>query len=141
MAIPPAWVKTIRVVAASDKAEIDLGQTADKAALRAKKAADSATDPRHDHGDLREGVDYFPFLEHVLRSGGVDLFPWAHLLSQVAGDAPADATVDASKHQDLVGKTLRVYQDGDAVTMDFRPDRINFTVARGNQRIVRVSAG
>jgi hypothetical protein len=67
--------------------------------------------------------------------------------------APADDACGAAEKQAWVGQprssvpaapagqTWRVYETGDAVTQDFRPDRLNVEVDPATQNVVRVSCG
>lgn len=52
----------------------------------------------------------------------------------------ADPAVPELTVADMIGKTLRVYHTGDAVTMDYSEDRLNIELGP-DERIVRVSVG
>ena len=73
------------------------------------------------------------------------------------GSSPPSGPCDASRAQSLIGRTgtgqiaadalsrtgaksLRWIQPGQAVTMDFRPDRLNIELDAGN-RILRITCG
>lgn len=92
---------------------------------------------------MRQGVRYLPLL----------LLLVACATTQPAAlPAPSEDTCKAITHSALIGqdataleKTLilgmvRVIRPGDAVTMDFRPSRINFTIDE-NEVISRIFCG
>lgn len=64
----------------------------------------------------------------VLLSDNPVPWPWLLPKKQPAG-------------RDLLGKSLRVYQTGDALTKDYRPDRANIELSPTTGRIVQVWFG
>lgn len=53
----------------------------------------------------------------------------------------ADSSVGKLDCADLVGKTLRVYNTGDVISQDLKPDRSNIELNPSTKRIVKVWIG
>lgn len=52
----------------------------------------------------------------------------AHANMKVLGDISSKTNLVC----DLIGRPLRVIRSGEAITMDFHPDRVNIEINRGN---------
>lgn len=64
----------------------------------------------------------------------------ASQIGAIGAAQAADPAVPELTAADMIGKTLRVYHTGDAVTMDYSEDRLNIELGP-DERIVRVSVG
>ena len=84
----------------------------------------------------------------ILTAGGLPLpwpFPWRKTAPQ-GGDLPfpfklRGLETDDSLNASLLGKSIRVYHTGDAVTKDYRTDRVNVELNPSSERIVHVWFG
>lgn len=114
----PSWFKGARVHASTNTAETlqesqDLKQQAMNWVPFPWGIADAAPLRLSD-----EAVD-----------GGIDNWPWSmpHFQpSELLGKGPVLSQPVSS----LIGKRVRVYRDGDAITKDHVPDRVNVVLAR-----------
>jgi hypothetical protein len=81
-----------------------------------------------------------------------DLLPWpfgrstgaqgTYGTNGISLSANAQPRIDTSKSiTELIGKRLRVYQDGDVITKDFRLDRANIVLARDTGLIIDIWFG
>jgi hypothetical protein len=91
----------------------------------------------------------WPFPWSVARPAGPEPWPWPWLSSLFGGsDSPFPLSrgvefpfpFDPCKDV-LIGKDLRVYHTGDALTKDLRPDRANIELAPSTNRIVNIWFG
>jgi hypothetical protein len=74
--------------------------------------------------------------------GGGDAFPWVF-------DPSASMTISTARTDDilsetigsLIGPRVRVYREGEPITEDYRPDRVNIVLARSRSQIVSIYRG
>ncbi|MEY4978817.1 MAG: hypothetical protein RLZZ352_1087 [Pseudomonadota bacterium] len=83
-------------------------------------------------------ADNFPW---VLPQGPIDGFPW--LIADLAEASPRNQSQKLSDElaKELIGNSVRVYHEGDAVTKDYRKDRFNVILSKENDTIVSVYFG
>jgi hypothetical protein len=79
------------------------------------------------------GGNIFPW-KAVNPSGGFDNFPWAQTLRDDPDLEPKD--ILAAPVKELLGRACRVYKTGDALTKDYRPDRVNIELDPQNMRSI-----
>lgn len=132
----PKWCKGVRIHGASGSVEVSLfaqvdGKEEDLPAVHANWVAFPESQISAD-----------------TKGGGVDGFPWC-----VAPDALERAIASAKLLADraepqldqpissLIGRFVRVYHQGDAITMDYRPERLNIQLEADSQRIVSIYFG
>jgi hypothetical protein len=99
----------------------------------------------------------WPWPWHVYHTAGPEPWPWPWLASHTAGDdnpvpwpwlgshvaggdLPFPFGVGICRDM-FIGKTLRVYHTGDALTKDRRPDRANIELDPSTERIINVWFG
>jgi hypothetical protein len=82
---------------------------------------------------VSSGVDFFPW-KAVNSAGGGDVFPWAKTLRDDPDLEPKDILKAPVK--ELLGRACRVYKTGDALTKDYRPDRVNIELDALNMRSI-----
>jgi len=71
--------------------------------------------------------------------GGIDLFPWA--LNSPTEDIVASMEDKGLLVRDLIGRSVRVYRQGEMVTMDYVPDRVNIVKSRFGETIENIKLG
>jgi hypothetical protein len=64
----------------------------------------------------------------------------AALLARIGEAGAQDGQDQVLTLEDMIGKTLRVYHTGDAVTLDYSENRLNVELG-ADDRVVRVSIG
>lgn len=77
-------------------------------------------------------------------SGGVvDVFPWSVVqeVDQSPSRAEGDQPFLSRPISDLLGRRVRVYRDGEMVTMDYVPERVNIVKSRYGDSIVDIKLG
>jgi hypothetical protein len=122
----PAWCKGIRVHAAANVMEDSLYPL---------EGASSDLAPQQ---SAAEGDSFIP----IPWSGGVDIFPWMVVADgAIATDALLQKAIQRgdtpnAKVSELVGKPVRIIRDGDPVTDDYRPERVNIVTKDGKIKAV-----
>ncbi len=126
----PAWFKGVRVHASSNET------------VSMVSAEKSIADLLDFSGSAPKalGVDGWPWRVTPL-AGGSNPWPWS-----AGSKAKQKPEYDNPKTLSdplgsLIGKFPRVYEEGSAVTMDYRPDRVNLVTSKESGQIVQVYMG
>lgn len=152
--VPPSWVKGVRIHSSTN--EIESGNETNK--------NPGVTQLHHFASNTQGGIDTFPwklinmggpdvFPWLVSPTSGVDLFPWkiSTLTIEDSGGESLEslATTEEKikpellKHfiGELVGLHIRTFTEGDAITEDFRHNRVNFVLSKGQKTISKIYIG
>ena len=131
----PRWCKGVRVHSATNSVEVDLLGASETRATPAP--VNWVPYPWGKRGLVPAAVVDDP-----------DSWPWSvpvHVLKELEslpefpdGDVGGSLSDSISS---LVGRTVRVFHEGDIITMDYRRDRLNIELVAGSQRVKRVLFG
>lgn len=79
----------------------------------------------------------------AVSGGGVDVFPWSAVqeVDQSPSSAEGDQPFLSRPISDLLGRRVRVYRDGEMVTMDYVPERVNIVKSRYGDTITEIKLG
>lgn len=137
MSVLPPWCKGIRVHASFNSLESD----ASPLVLDADSLVTFPSLSRGGRGSSGDAVH-----------AGDDLIPWpwksfdwqvnpANSSIPKRAQSLTGSGADKLLCSELVGKALRVYHDGDMLTLDHRPDRCNIGLSKASGRIAEVWLG
>lgn len=120
----PKWFLGARVHSSTNSLTNSEGNSSERSTLKATT--------------LSGGADTFPW---VVPQGPIDGFPWSAV--NLAETSPSDQCLKLSEElaKELIGKSVRVYHEGDAITKDFREDRFNVVLSKEKDTIVSVYFG
>lgn len=152
--VPPFWVKGVRIHSSTN--EIESGNETNK--------NPGATQLHHFANNAEGGIDTFPW--KLINMGGPDVFPWlvspdgggdffpwkkSTLTIQGAGDEPLESLATTEENPkpellnhsigELVGLHIRTFTEGDAITEDFRHNRVNFVLLKDQKTISKIYIG
>lgn len=133
----PPWCRGVRVHASTDKLE-SAQPSEELESSRVLTPANWVPFP-WSRGTTPMRAD---MVQDSAASGGKDISPW--MLPAANGDAAKvarDEQLWARPIKDLIGAPVRVYREGDMVTMDHRPERVNIILSRYGNTISEIKLG
>jgi hypothetical protein len=134
----PKWCTGVRIHGSTNTAESNEESKSLLGLMRVSSDdAGAVASERFVPFPMRDPGDAFPMLDPG------DGFPWAVELASSrssGGSARGGKELDKPISQ-LLGMLYRVYFDGDAITKDFRPNRVNLVIEKGGSKIQDVWFG
>jgi hypothetical protein len=132
----PPWCKGIRVHAATNEIESTTSHDALTPNRMTLFGGGDTPWPWGERGSTNVAGNWVPF------PWADEPWPWvADVKKYVATLNTPDSKHLNNTINSLIGKPVRVYHEGDPITMDFRADRVNIVLSRAGNTIVDIHLG